>query len=119
MLYGAGGHPRRAAGDRSPRWRWQSGADGMVEGQAAMGSHVHGEGEREQAGAPVAAEDLDLVAALRRGEEAAFAVLLGQYHESMVRLALLYVGEQAVAEEAVQETWVAVLEGVGRFEARS
>ena len=37
----------------------------------------------------------------------------------MLRLALVFVQTRAVAEEVVQETWVAVLEGVERFESRS
>ncbi len=31
----------------------------------------------------------------------------------------MYVGDRAVAEEVAQETWLAVLEGVDRFEGRS
>ena len=53
-------------------------------------------------------EDEYLIAALRRGDEAAFAQLLDAYHTSMVRLALQYVASHAVAEEVVQETWMEV-----------
>jgi RNA polymerase sigma-70 factor (ECF subfamily) len=60
-----------------------------------------------------------LVSALRRGDETAFAALLDRYHVALTRLALLYVPNRAVAEEVVQETWLAVLEGIDRFEARS
>jgi RNA polymerase sigma-70 factor (ECF subfamily) len=84
-----------------------------------MSSQAHGQSDRESAGQPAAAEDLAFVAALRRGDESAFVLLLGQYQASLVRLALLYVGQQAVAEEVAQETWVVVLEGIGRFEGRS
>ena len=37
----------------------------------------------------------------------------------MVRLALIYVPSRAVAEEVVQETWLAVFQGLSRFEERS
>ena len=59
------------------------------------------------------------VAALRAGEEAAFAALLDRYHPSLVNVALAYVPNRAVAEEVAQETWLAVLQGIDRFEARS
>jgi RNA polymerase sigma-70 factor (ECF subfamily) len=37
----------------------------------------------------------------------------------MVRIATSYVSSRAVAEEVAQDTWVAVLEGIDRFEERS
>jgi RNA polymerase sigma-70 factor (ECF subfamily) len=37
----------------------------------------------------------------------------------MLRVALLYVGSRAVAEEVVQEAWLGVLTGLERFEGRS
>src|SRR4051794_33173121 len=60
-----------------------------------------------------------LIAALRRGDEDAFVTLIDRYGAVMVRVAQSYVGSRAVAEEIVQETWVAVLSGVERFEGRS
>jgi RNA polymerase sigma-70 factor (ECF subfamily) len=60
-----------------------------------------------------------LIAALRQGQEAAFVQLLNTYHTSLVRLAGLYVPSQAIAEELAQETWLAVLQGIHRFEGRS
>jgi RNA polymerase sigma-70 factor (ECF subfamily) len=37
----------------------------------------------------------------------------------MLRVARLYVGNQEIAEEVIQETWIAVLRGLDRFEGRS
>jgi RNA polymerase sigma-70 factor (ECF subfamily) len=64
-------------------------------------------------------EEFRLVAALRSGEEAAFALLVDKYHTALVRLASIYVPNRAVAEEVVQETWLGVLQGLNRFEGRS
>jgi RNA polymerase sigma-70 factor (ECF subfamily) len=61
----------------------------------------------------------DLCAALRRGEEAAFENLVSLYQAPLKRVALSYVRTAAVADEVVQETWVAVIRGIGRFEGRS
>jgi RNA polymerase sigma-70 factor, ECF subfamily len=63
--------------------------------------------------------ELELVEALREGDEDAFAQLVDLYHGSLVRVARMYVRDGATAEEVAQETWLAVLGGIGRFEARS
>jgi RNA polymerase sigma-70 factor (ECF subfamily) len=65
------------------------------------------------------AGDAELVAALRGGDETAFAGLVDAWGPGMMRLARLHVPSQAVAEEVVQETWLAVLAGLDRFEGRS
>ena len=65
------------------------------------------------------ADDLDLIERLRNGNEDAFAALIDRYATAMLRLAMVYVGARAVAEEVVQETWLGILEGLGRFEGRS
>ncbi len=64
-------------------------------------------------------EELDLIESLRKGEETAFATLIDSYHGRLLRLAQAFVSNQAVAEEVVQETWLAVLDGIHRFEGRS
>ena len=64
-------------------------------------------------------DDQRLVEALRRGDEDAFATLIAQYHPSLVRLAMVFVGSRAVAEEVAQEAWLGVLQGIDRFEGRS
>ena len=63
--------------------------------------------------------DTDLVARLKNGDEAAFAELISDYSPSLMRVALAHVRTRAVAEEVVQETWLAVLRGLDRFEGRS
>lgn len=63
--------------------------------------------------------DTHLLEALKTGDEQAFATIVDRYSASLLRLAMAYVPSRAVAEEVVQETWLGVLEGVGRFEGRS
>jgi len=60
-----------------------------------------------------------LLGRLRDGDEQAFTELVQRYHTSMLRLAMSFVSSQAVAEEVVQDTWLAVLRGLNRFEERS
>src|SRR6266581_1618447 len=71
------------------------------------------------AGVVASADDLYLIEQLRSGNEAAFVALIDRYATAMLRLAMVYVTAGAVAEEVVQETWLAVLEGLNRFEGRS
>jgi RNA polymerase sigma-70 factor, ECF subfamily len=59
------------------------------------------------------------VAALRRGDERAFAALVDLHTPALLRVAMAYVPSRAVAEEVVQETWIAVMRGIGDFEGRS
>src|SRR4051812_46919534 len=71
------------------------------------------------ASAPAADRDAGLLADLRAGDEEAFATLVTRYHASLRRVARAYVGTDAVAEDVVQETWLAVVHGLDRFEQRS
>jgi RNA polymerase sigma-70 factor (ECF subfamily) len=64
-------------------------------------------------------EDHELVQGLREGDEAAFVELIDRYGATMLRVAQMYVRDRATAEEVVQETWLAVLNGIDRFEERS
>jgi len=76
--------------------------------------------EPSQAGTQLASvEEQELLDGLCRGDERAFTTLLARYHMPLLRLAMVYVSSRAVAEEVVQETWLAVLQGVGRFERRA
>jgi RNA polymerase sigma-70 factor (ECF subfamily) len=68
---------------------------------------------------PPYADDRALAAALRDGDEAAFGWLVDRYDGSLRRLARTYVSTPAVADEVVQETWLAVVKGIGTFEGRS
>jgi RNA polymerase sigma-70 factor, ECF subfamily len=63
--------------------------------------------------------EASLVAALRAGDEQTFAELVRMHSGLMQRIALLYVGNRALADEVVQETWLAVLQGIDRFQGRS
>jgi RNA polymerase sigma-70 factor (ECF subfamily) len=63
--------------------------------------------------------DTDLIAALHAGDEAAFTELVDTYSPALLRVALGYVPSRAVAEEVVQETWLAVVRGLDSFEGRS
>ena len=63
--------------------------------------------------------DSELVSRVRAGDEGAFAELAGKYQDAMLSIARGYVPSGAVAEEVVQEAWIGVLRGIGRFERRS
>jgi RNA polymerase sigma-70 factor (ECF subfamily) len=64
-------------------------------------------------------EDSDTVAALRAGDEATFARLVAGWSRSMLMLARNFVSTDASAEEVVQDTWLAVIKGIDKFEGRS
>lgn len=64
-------------------------------------------------------EDMKLIARLRQGDEQAFDELVNKHHGALVRMALGHVADREVAEEVVQDTWMAVIEGLTRFEGRS
>jgi RNA polymerase sigma-70 factor (ECF subfamily) len=67
----------------------------------------------------VSAAEADVVARLRAGDQAAFRELVVRNHGAMVRFASGFVPSAAVAEEVVQDTWIAVIKGIGGFEGRS
>src|SRR5690242_13635746 len=64
-------------------------------------------------------DEMALSNLLRQRDETAFTQLVEQYHASLVRLACLFVQDDAIAEEISQETWLAVLQGLSHFEGRS
>jgi RNA polymerase sigma-70 factor, ECF subfamily len=56
---------------------------------------------------------------MRDGDERAFEEAVESLYPAMIAVARSYVRSRAVAEEVVQEAWLAVLRGVERFEGRS
>lgn len=60
-----------------------------------------------------------LVVALKGGDESAFAELVDRHAPAMLRVARGYVPNREIAEEVVQETWIALLKGIDTFEGRS
>jgi RNA polymerase sigma-70 factor (ECF subfamily) len=74
---------------------------------------------RSSAKAVAPSSDAEVVAALRAGDEEAFVALVRAHHSLLHRTAMTYVSSRAVADEVVQETWLGVLAGLERFEARS
>jgi RNA polymerase sigma-70 factor (ECF subfamily) len=61
----------------------------------------------------------ELLARLRAGDSAAFAELVDSWSPVLLRVALLHVSTRASAEEIVQDTWLAVITQLDRFEGRS
>ena len=61
---------------------------------------------------------IDVVGALRAGDEDVFRQLVADLTPGLTRLARMYV-PLALAEEVVQETWAAVITSIDRFEGRS
>jgi RNA polymerase sigma-70 factor, ECF subfamily len=64
-------------------------------------------------------DETKLLDRLRAGDEAAFASLVDEMHGALRRLVEVFVGRGASADEVIQDTWVAVLDGLSRFEGRS
>ncbi|MGE0644064.1 MAG: RNA polymerase sigma factor [Nitrospira sp.] len=84
-----------------------------------LGCPSHLEAPSLSIGTAVTEADQPLIAKLCNGDERAFDELVNKHHGSLIRMAMGYVGDHEVAEEVVQDTWMAVIEGLGRFEGRS
>lgn len=65
------------------------------------------------------ADDEATAARVLAGDRAAFAALVERHHGSFLRIAGALLGDRAAAEEVAQDTWMAILEGLGGFEARA
>jgi len=74
--------------------------------------------ERPRAPPILSPADRALVERLQAGDEATFLQLVKANHQAMIRVALAYVSSEAVAEEAVQEAWVGIFQGLDKFEGR-
>src|SRR5277367_1842796 len=61
----------------------------------------------------------EFLARLRRGDEQAYRALIRRFHASFTGVAASIIGSRAQAEEVVQDAWLAVFAGIGKFEGRS
>lgn len=64
-------------------------------------------------------DETALIAALQHGDERVFARLVDQHTPAMLRVARSYLPSHEIAEEVVQETWIALITGIAKFEGRS
>jgi len=74
---------------------------------------------RRPAGTAAPEDEAALVARLRGGDRAAYAALVDRHAGPLLRFAQTIAKGRAIAEEVVQETWLAVLDDLGGFEGRS
>ena len=58
------------------------------------------------------AKEIELLARLRAGDEMAFASLVDDLHGPLLALARTFTSSRSLAEDIVQETWVAVIRGL-------
>jgi len=110
-------------------------APGLV-GRSGGRAGAHGHEEWNDLGDEIAAEaaaageaaagdcgplpnDEAVLARLKAGDEAMFALVLDTWSPGLHRLARGYVSTDASADEVVQDTWVAVIRGLDGFEFRS
>jgi RNA polymerase sigma-70 factor (ECF subfamily) len=84
---------------------------GMRDQEASRGV-AHGTGATSDS-------DAELLPRLRRRDEDAFRTLVSEHGPFLMRLVMMHVPSRAIAEEVVQDTWLAVLNGLDRFEGRS
>ena len=66
-----------------------------------------------------ARDEAELLGRLRRGDEQAFRDLFRRQHATLLALARTVVANRSSAEEVVQDTWLAVISGIGGFEGRA
>ena len=66
-----------------------------------------------------ASADRAVIDALRAGDESAFVAFASSHQASLLRLARMWMKNDALAEEVVQEAWLTMLERLDKFEGRS
>src|SRR5215217_475934 len=96
---------------------------GTIHSDSATGNALHfahpgAGGERK----PMRQTEFDQPAfldRLRNGDPAAYRALIRRFHTSLIGVASSVIGSHAQAEEVVQDAWLAVFSGIGRFEGRS
>ena len=63
--------------------------------------------------------DAEVLERLRNGDDAAFAELVDRWSPAMLRIARAYVSNRQSAEDAVQDAWLGVVNGLAAFQGRS
>lgn len=63
-------------------------------------------------------DDQAFLALLRQADQAAFESLFRRHNAAMIRFCCGVVGARHIAEEVVQDTWIAVLSRIDQFEGR-
>lgn len=66
---------------------------------------------------PSSATDAELIQAVRRGQTDAIGWLVERYSPRLYRYLLHFVGEAALAEDILQDTWLRVVERLDRYDA--
>jgi RNA polymerase sigma-70 factor (ECF subfamily) len=56
---------------------------------------------------------------LVRGDESAFRALFAELNGPMLRFARSFIRDHSVAEEVVQDAWIAIIDGIAGFERKS
>jgi RNA polymerase sigma-70 factor (ECF subfamily) len=64
-------------------------------------------------------DDAELLESLLSGNESSFTELVRRYHSTLVKVARYYVASASSAEDVAQDTWIAVMRGIEKFEGRS
>ena len=64
-------------------------------------------------------DDQRVLERLRAGDESAFESLVARHDRALRRVARTFVRTQTAVDDVVQETWLAVIKGIDRFEGRS
>lgn len=64
-------------------------------------------------------EKREIIDRCQRGDLSAFRTIYEQYESSLLRTALRMLGDRAEAEDAVQNTFIKLYRGIGRFQFRS